>query len=381
MATLSTLLRQSQIVQGEKRKFIDEDESKSKSLKSKQLKGESPASLWTCESKIFGGCKETKESSVALNEKKTPYWNDIETCNLNCGLSEDLINEIGTEFSGGKMATSLRGTSNMLRNLEKGQEEKNEQQLLRLLDDYLRLWEFYREQKIGYRESEKIRKDILERMTEMFKLGQGKDFYNLVLKKILTAGGNLSIVNTIPFRRLELQLSKLSRFENIDWIDLLKFAIDSSYEKEEKEVTKDIMFSLIFLFGFANEASPLLIDEFFRKYPEYLGKSTVIFDNYLKNNYNSILDILELDEEDPLELNFLLYSSTFLRYYLEKSKFQDIVSIGRFSRYLNEEILMLYESKPTSEKTESVLENIKRYKTNQVILETLFPVENQESTF
>jgi hypothetical protein len=279
------------------------------------------------------------------------------------------------------MATSLRGTSNMLRNLEKGQEEKNEQQLLRLLDDYLRLWEFYREQKIGYRESEKIRKDILERMTEMFKLGQGKDFYNLVLKKILTAGGNLSIVNTIPFRRLELQLSKLSRFENIDWIDLLKFAIDSSYEKEEKEVTKDIMFSLIFLFGFANEASPLLIDEFFRKYPEYLGKSTVIFDNYLKNNYNSILDILELDEEDPLELNFLLYSSTFLRYYLEKSKFQDIVSIGRFSRYLNEEILMLYESKPTSEKTESVLENIKRYKTNQVILETLFPVENQESTF
>jgi hypothetical protein len=212
MTTLSTLLRQSRV---DKRKFIDDqsdekDSNNSTSVEERKMKStrpEQPSSLWTCSSKIFGGCQETKEADTVLREKKIPYWKDVETCNLNCGIPGDLIDVIGTQFSGGKSASSLRSTTSALKDLEKGQEEKNEQHLLQLLDQYFSSDELYEEKKINFRESQSMKKDAMDLMKEMFKLGQGKDFYNLVLKKVLTRGvfNSLRVYN---FSKLESLITK-----------------------------------------------------------------------------------------------------------------------------------------------------------------------------
>jgi hypothetical protein len=83
--------------------------------------------------------------------------------------------------------------------------------------------------------------------------------------------------------------------------------------------------------------------------------------------------------EDPIELEFVLplYSPTFLRYYLERSNFKDIDFVGSL-RDRNKEMLTFYESKPTSEQSREVLENIEKYRENQAILDILFPIEHQQ---
>ena len=378
---MATLLKESKTG---KRKFINDEEIKDGEnlptlgeRKTKITRPGQPSSLWTCQSKIFGGCQETKHADAellaALNEKNIPYYFEKETCDSKCGIPSELVNEIAASFSGGKSASSLRQTASLLKDLQKGQEEKNEQQLLQLLDQYLSAQELYEEKKINYRESTEMKRDNLDSMIEMFKLGQGKDFYNFVLKKVLTAGDVFSLVNVIPFGRLMRQLPKSFLSKNVDWSNLMKAAIDLSYKAKP---SKDEVTSLVLLFGWANVASPLSIDSFFRKNTDYLRKLTIILDNYLEDNYNSIIDMLEI--EDPVELILPLYSTTFLRYYLEQSKFKDIVKVGEFLRRKNKEILTIYESKPTSEKTESVLENIEKYKTNQTILDELFLDEDQE---
>jgi hypothetical protein len=375
MAT-STLLEERK---NSKRKFIgDQNSGKDDNgltifEKMKTARPGQPLSLWTCTSKIFGGCQETKEVNTALDEKKIPYYSDVETCNLHCGLPKDLINEIGMEFSSGKSASSLRQTTSLLKDLEKGREEKNEQRLLELTNNYLEVRKLYYGGKIDFQEFLLMEGKSFESMKEMFKYGQGKDFFNLVLKKVLTSSNNIQTFDLLHFLNLVEQLPQSFLSRGVDWSSLIKIMIDSSNE----QMRRDRVNSLALLLGYiVNVISPFIIDEFFRKYPDYLGVLTNVLDNFLKKYYSSNWYMLET--LNPPELSIPLFSPTFLRYYLEHSKFEDPVSIGSFLYFKNNQILGDMLLQPTSEKTSEVLENIERYKENQIILDSLFPVENYQ---
>jgi hypothetical protein len=347
-------------------KFIDDQSLATfEDRKTKIIRPEQPSSLWTCSSKIFGGCQEIKQTSVALDEKKIPYWQNLETCNLHCGLPSDLINEMSSEFFGGRATSNLRGTSSLLRDLEKNKEEMNDRELLRLTNFYIRTQKSYLERKISFKSYSEMEEETIQKIGEIFKQGLGKDYYNEVLKRILLANNDtyiiyidfVSIQNLAAFNEL---ISYLPKFFSIDSVYEGKSLSSSKISRFGKFLTLSNLLKLI-----NNVSSPWTLEIFLKKYPNYLGRLTTILDNIIDKRY---ADLRTLINAEPIFYNVILYSPLFLKYYLEHSRFKRAAKLIHLLHDQNNNSINLNILQPISPRVEALQEI---YLLNQVILDAV----------
>jgi hypothetical protein len=321
------------------------------------------SSVWKCSSKIFGGCYETELTPGEEKLAGGKWWKEKETCEQHCGIPEDVVNNLTSQFLGGKTTSSLRGTSTTFKDLEKLKEEMDERKLTGLVNDYL------------LTKSSTIKVSLGDEIKEMFDQGLGKDVYQDVLARLTVKSKNFDAENLLLFsslikvlqqqqQRLLTSSAKLLGEEekkedsyqqqilnSINWSKILATIINQFYghtfnRLNESNSTEYLVRDHdVFFFSIRriNNISPGTMDKLLLKNPELLERLTKIIDINLEKSHTNIPELvasaLTISTNIPILLErivgVIIDSPTILLYYLQHSTFKDIEPFATLLEIVN----------------------------------------------